>query len=66
MDRLLFWLQVIENDTSGCALPYVVVRSAVNCVQGIVSSPNDKQGPFYTVHTMAAFCNAIAEPRNFM
>ena len=56
----------IEIDLKDCAVPAAVVMSCLRGVQSHVSSPDYKQGAFFTQGTMQSVRDAIASSRNFM
>ena len=56
----------IEIDLKDCAVPAAVVMSCLRGVQSHVSSPDYKQGAFFTQGTMESVRDAIASSRNFM
>ena len=56
----------IEIDLKDCAVPATVVMSCLRGVQSHVSSPDYRQGAFFTQGTMESVRDAIGSSRNFM
>ena len=66
VDRPRRKMPEIEIDLKDCAVPAAVVMSCLRGVQSHVSSPDYRQGAFFTQGTMESVRDAIANSRNFM
>ena len=66
VDRPQMKMPDIEIDLKGCAVPAAVVMSCLRGFQSHVSSPDYRQGAFFTQGTMESVRYKIASSRDFM